>query len=202
MNMFKKLAAVGMFAMFAIAPFQAYAAFGFVTDAATVDDVTTTACTTASGQSVSMFGGGVDMDQVWALEVEVGSKGSGTFESVSGFTDVFPTVVGAAATGGPTQIARIIEATPTAAAAFTTRTGTEIEAALPATVATGDCFYQTIINLATVAGRDITLTAAATGVTLVGDMVVDAQDADGNNAVGLFLYRRTGSNAITIYRVG
>ena len=37
------------------------------------------------------------------------------------------------------QIARLIDATPSSAAAsYTTRTGTEIEAALPGTVATGD----------------------------------------------------------------
>jgi hypothetical protein len=99
------------------------------------------------------------------------------------------------------QIARILECTPTAAAAYTTRTGTQIEAALPATVATGDCFYQTIINLATAAGRDITLTAGA-DVSIVGDPIVDAQDADGNNAVGVFLYRRSAANTFVIYRIG
>ena len=113
MKILKKLAAAGMFVMLGIPPFQADAAgFGFKVGAGTVDNVTTTACTTAKGQSVSMFGGGVSMDQVWALEKEVGSKGSGTFESVSGFKDVFPTVVGGAGTGGPTQIARTTSPSP------------------------------------------------------------------------------------------
>ena len=106
MKIFKKALAVGMFAMLGIAPFQASAEFGFIVDAATIDDVTTTACTTSKNQAVEMFGGGVDMDQVWALEIEVGSKGSGAFETVSGFTDVFPTAQGGAAVGGTTQIAR------------------------------------------------------------------------------------------------
>ena len=112
MKIFKKLAVFGMFAMLAIAPFQASAELGFVVGAATVDDVTTTACTTARGQSVEMFGNGVSMDQVWALEVEVGSKGSGTFEPVATFTDVFPTANGGAATGGVTQVARTSSSKP------------------------------------------------------------------------------------------
>ena len=98
------------------------------------------------------------------------------------------------------QIARIIEATPTAAAAFTTRTGTQIEAALPGTVANGDGFFQSILNLATSAGYDITLTAG-TGVTVVGDPIVDAQDADGNVATGMFFYRRSAANTFIVYRV-
>lgn len=106
MKIFKKLAAVGMFAMLAIAPFQAVAELGFIVGAATADDVTTTACTTARGQSVDMFGNGVDMDQVWDLQIETGSKGSGTWENVPNFADVFPTANGGAAVGGVTQVAR------------------------------------------------------------------------------------------------
>jgi len=113
MKILKKLAAAGMFAMLAIAPFQVDAAqYGFKVGAGTVSDVTTTACTTAKGQSIDMFGGGVSMNQVWALEREVGSKGSGVFEPVSGFTDIFPTTVGGAGTGGPTQVARTSSPSP------------------------------------------------------------------------------------------
>ncbi len=114
MKIFKKVAAVGMFAMLAIAPFQASAEFGFIVGAATVDGVTTTACTSAKGQSIDMFGNGVSMDQVWALEREVGSKGSGTFELVAGFADVFPTANGSAAVGGVTQVARTKSDSPNA----------------------------------------------------------------------------------------
>ncbi len=106
MKILKRLAAAGMFAMLAIAPFQASAEFGFIVGANTVDDVTTTACTTGRNGSVEMFGGGVDMDQVWDLQREVGSKGSGAWENVPSFTDVFPTAQGGAAVGGTTQIAR------------------------------------------------------------------------------------------------
>lgn len=78
--------------------------FGFITDAATVDDVTTTVCTTTDNESVRGFGNGVDVDQVWALQVEVGSPGSGVWATVGGLTDVFPTAFGAAAVGGPVQV--------------------------------------------------------------------------------------------------
>jgi len=104
MRLFKILAgatlALGMF------PSLAMAEFGFIVDAATVDDVTTTACTSDRNQTVDMFGGGVDMDQIWRLEKEVGSPGSGVFGVVPLFEDVFPTAQGGAAVGGTTQIAR------------------------------------------------------------------------------------------------
>ena len=83
---------------------EALAGFGYKVDAATVDDVTTTACTTGLNQTVTGFGNGVSMNQVWQLEREVGSKASGTWELVSGYTDVFPTTQGGAAVGGTTQI--------------------------------------------------------------------------------------------------
>lgn len=67
------------------------AELGFKVGAGTVDDVTTTACTTGLNQTVDMFANGGSMDQVWQLEVESGSKGSGTFKPVTGFLDVFPT---------------------------------------------------------------------------------------------------------------
>lgn len=81
----------------------AQAELGYVIGAATVDDVTTTACTSARGQNVKGFGNGVDVDQVWALQKEKGSKGSGAFQTVSGFNDVFPTAFGGAAVGGAVQ---------------------------------------------------------------------------------------------------
>lgn len=103
MNKFSILAAAALMLGFAG---SAYAGLGFKVGAATVDDVTTTACTTGLNQTVDGFGGGVDMDQVWRLEIEVGSKGSGAFKPVSGFSDVFPTAQGGAAVGGTTQIMR------------------------------------------------------------------------------------------------
>ncbi len=100
MKMFlKSLLVAGCF----LFPAMAQAGFGYIIGAATVDGVTTTACTTGDNQTVKGFGNGVSMDQVWALEREVGSPGSGAWEKISGYTDVFPTANGAAAVLGPTQ---------------------------------------------------------------------------------------------------
>ena len=80
--------------------------FGFKVGGADVGDVSTTACTTAINQTVDSFGNGVSMDQVWALQREVGSPGSGVFETVSGHADIFPTVNGGTTVGGVTQVDR------------------------------------------------------------------------------------------------
>ena len=91
---------------------SAKAEFGYVVGAATVDGVTTTACTLGLNQTVTGFGNGVDVDQVWALEKEVGSKGSDAWSPVSGYTDVFPTANGADAVGGITQVSRYTSPEP------------------------------------------------------------------------------------------
>ena len=70
-----------------------------------------------------------------------------------------------------------------------------------------DAFDFSLISLATDGTSDITLTntSDASNVTLVGNMKVKAQDhADdaGYAGVGRFRIRRTGSGAVTIYRIG
>jgi hypothetical protein len=102
----KYIFAVALSALLVSSP--ALAEFGYKIDGATVDDVTTTACTTERNQAVSGFANGVSVDQVWALEKEVGSRGSGAFQVVSGYADVFPTAFGGAAVGGPVQITRYV----------------------------------------------------------------------------------------------
>ena len=96
------------------------------------------------------------------------------------------------------QIARILECTPTAVATYTTRTGTQIEAALPASVANGDGFYQTIINLGG-SGDTISLDGGA-GVTIVGNSAIDGP-GDGVISSGTFFYRRSAANTFIVYRV-
>ena len=70
---------------------------------------------------------------------------------------------------------------------------------------TGDNFSYdfSVINLSTGGANNITL-ATHTGLTLVGNMNVHAQDAE-DNAVsigsGRFRVRRTSSTAVTIYRL-
>lgn len=92
MKLFNKalsVLAVSLGMMLGISP--TFAEFGYKVGATAVDDYTTAACTSEDGQSVDMFGNGTDMDQVWALQRESGSKGSGAWRIVPGFSDVFPT---------------------------------------------------------------------------------------------------------------
>lgn len=77
---------------------------------------------------------------------------------------------------------------------------TNLDAALPADIATNDAFDFSIINLSTVAAEDITVTTN-TGWTLVGSMVVESRDSDRANSSGHFRVRRTGASAYTIYRL-
>jgi hypothetical protein len=76
---------------------------GYKIGGADVEDVTTTVCVEHGG-TLRSFGNGVSMDQVWALERESGSKGSGAWAAVKGHEDIFPTANGAAAVLGPTQV--------------------------------------------------------------------------------------------------
>jgi len=97
----------------------------------------------------------------------------------------------------------IVECTPTADRSKATDTATNLVAALNLTV-NNDSVDWILINLATDGAQNVTLTAG-TGVTLVGNMVVHAQDA-ADDAVsigtGSFRIRRTGSTAVTMYRIG
>ena len=70
--------------------------------------------------------------------------------------------------------------------------------------ANGDSFDFSIINLSATGGRDITLTNAATDITLVGNPIVAARD-DTDDAIsvgsGRFRVRRVTATTVTIYRI-
>tara|TARA_R110002012_G_scaffold2124_9_gene10205 strand:+ start:18797 stop:20320 length:1524 start_codon:yes stop_codon:yes gene_type:complete len=96
----------------------------------------------------------------------------------------------------------IIQCTPTADRSKATDTASNLVAGLYLT-ANGDSFDFSLINLATDGTSFITLTAG-TGVTLVGSMVVSAQDAAEDaftSGVGRFRIRRTSATAVTMYRI-
>jgi hypothetical protein len=97
------------------------------------------------------------------------------------------------------MLAGIIVGTPTAAAAYTVRTGTQIETALGGTLATGDSFDLTVINLGG-AGDIITMTVAS-GVTFSGSALIDDAGADITNA-GTFRFVRGAANVFVAYRIG
>jgi len=112
MKMFWTSVIAVVFAVTLTMPAHAARQLGFIVGAATVDDVTTTACTKGLKQTVTGVANGVDMDQVWQLEKQIGSPGSGAWGAVGGFTDVFPTAQGAAAVGGAAQIMRYVSPEP------------------------------------------------------------------------------------------
>jgi hypothetical protein len=116
----------------------------------------------------------------------------------------------ATATGDATltaaqMTAGILVGTPTAAAAYTMLTGAQFEAALRLLnpdLAVGDSIELTIINLGGT-GDDITLTAPASGITIVGNAVVGpvADVATEQEAQGTFRFRRTATDTFVAYRV-
>ncbi len=80
-------------------------------------------------------------------------------------------------------------------------TGTDLEAAMPATIANGDSFDFSVINTSTVDAEDASLTTN-TGWTLVGSMDIPAYSAAGSlNSSGRFRARRTAANTWSLYRL-
>ena len=113
-------------------------------------------------------------------------------------TDDGTTVVSAA-----NILTGIITCTPTGDRSKATDTAANLVSGLSLNV-NNDSFDFSLINLATSGGHNVTLTGG-TGVTLVGNMVIFCQDAADDAVsvgVGRFRVRRTGSSAVTIYRIG
>jgi hypothetical protein len=103
------------------------------------------------------------------------------------------------------MLSGILVATPTGAAAYTTLTGALLEDAVVAihpSLTAGDCFDLTIINIGGT-GDDITLTAAASGITIVGDAVVRPSADSGTEQAGqgTFRFRYTAADTFIVYRV-
>lgn len=96
-----------------------------------------------------------------------------------------------------------INQTTAATVALTTDTGAKIEAGLPFGFAVGDSFDFVIINTDTTAAADTaTLTAGATGVTIVGAVVIpSAHSTTIVNSSMRFRVRKTATNTFVIYRV-
>lgn len=86
----------------------------------------------------------------------------------------------------------IVSATPTTGRALTTATGAQIIALLP-DANVGDCTEFTVVNLAA-ATHAITLTAGASGVTLVGSAIVSAASS------GTWYVRYDSATAVTFIR--
>ena len=97
----------------------------------------------------------------------------------------------------------IVQCTPTADRSKATDTATNMISGLALT-ADNDSFDFSIISLATDGTSHVTLTAG-TGITLVGCMVISAQDLVQDaftSGVARFRVRRVSSSAVTLYRIG
>lgn len=134
-----------------------------------------------------------------------GTSGSGVAGKVHvrskmlGYQDITPETATDTASLTDAQIlAGILVCTPTGAATYTMRTGTEIETAIGGTLASGDSFDLSIINLG--GAGDIITMAVAAGVTFVGSLTVDDAGADINSS-GVFRFVRGAANVFVGYRV-
>lgn len=91
-----------------------------------------------------------------------------------------------------------------AAASYTLPTGAALEAAFAAVfpaLANDDAFDFVLINLSVNAAEDITV-LTNTGLTLVGSMVVESNEATAQKSpFGTFRIRRTAASTFTVYRI-
>ncbi len=139
-----------------------------------------------------------------AVVVTTGTSGSGVAGNIHlrakvlGFQGTPETATDTAALTDAQMLSGILVGTPTAAAAYTVRLGTELETALGGTLATGDSFDLTVINLGG-AGDIITMTAAA-GITFVGSEEIDDDGADIVSS-GTFRFVRGAANVFVAYRI-
>ena len=120
------------------------------------------------------------------------------YQGAPATTDDGTTVVSAA-----NILTGIVECTPTADRSKATDTASNLISGLNLG-SDGDSFDWSFINLTTDGADAVTLTAGS-GVTLVGRMVIMAQDAAEDaiaEGVARFRIRRTGSSAVTMYRIG
>lgn len=79
-------------------------------------------------------------------------------------------------------------------------TGTALQNALSASFGTNDSFDVSLINTSTVDAEDAAFTVN-TGVTIVGDANVSANNAVTARSSGLFRFRKTGDNVFVCYRL-
>lgn len=87
--------------------------------------------------------------------------------------------------------------------ALTTDIGSAISAGLPSSFAVSDSFDFTVINLSSAAADTATLTAGASGVSIVGAVIIpSAHSTTIVNSSMTFRCRKSASDTYVIYRVG
>ena len=147
-----------------------------------------------------------------AVKVEGMVKARGHSTTVPSLVQKFP--VPAAAIGTTAQaitiaqiLTGVLEEDPVGAAAWTFPTGALLVAGID-DAAVGDCIDFCIINSDGTANIDITVTAAASGCTIVGNALVQSKDVAADawcTGSGMFRIRvdnvTSGAEAYTIYRM-
>ena len=152
----------------------------------------------AEGQDVTVNTGDVIMSTGNVYMRNASNPDVIKYQGTQATTDDGTTVVSA-----DNILTGIITCTPTGDRSKATDTAANLVSGLSLNV-NNDSFDFSLINLATSGGHNVTLTGG-TGVTLVGNMVIFCQDAADDAVsvgVGRFRVRRTGSSAVTIYRIG
>jgi len=94
----------------------------------------------------------------------------------------------------------VVTMTPSAGRALTTPTGAELKTFFGGPLAIGTAFELTVVNVAA-ATHAITLTAAASGITL-GGVAGMATVAAATSATYVFVCTAVGTPAFTVYRKG
>ena len=179
--------------------------------------------------NIDATAGGIDIDGAGAINIDTSSGGIGLGTNSSaqaitlGHTTSEVTVAdnlnvnglikkyqageattddGTTAISGADIQRGIVKCTPTADRSKATDSAGNINTALELDEDGQSCDFS-VINLATDGSSFITITAGS-GVTLVGNMIVSAQDTAEDaftSGVGMFRVRRTGAYAATIYRI-
>ena len=87
--------------------------------------------------------------------------------------------------------------------AYTLPTGAVMDAALTSDIIANDSFDFTIINLSPADGDTITLTAPATGITIVGSAIVSSNEFESSYYLntGTFRLRKTAADTFIVYRI-
>ncbi len=162
---------------------------------------------TGVGGQVSIAGGAAagSVDG-GAIVMTTGTSGSGIAGNIHqrakvlGYVGTPETATNTASLTDAQILGGILVGTPTSAANYTLRTGAQIETALGGTLATGDYFDLTVINLGG-AGDIITMVQGASGCTIVGSEEIDDEGADITPS-GTFRFVRGASNTFVAYRIG
>ena len=164
---------------------------------------------TGKGGAVNLVGGAASStnDDGGSIVMTPGAKaGTGIVGGIfqRGFVSrniTVPAMTDTATLSTPNILQGTIKCTPTAAATYTMPTGATLAAALPTEFTTGDSLDFALVNIATNDTFDITVATAASGTTMYGNLVVEANSATTKISSGIFRIVCSGAATYDVYRV-